>query len=111
MTAPNGFLRVDRAFVQGDKWQALSLGARCALLHIWAKFDGYNNADLRCGLSELQDALNCHRASAIRWLKELQDSGLLEAAERGGFRYRNGAREKRVTAWRLTIVKNLSRQK
>lgn len=99
-----GFIKLDRAVVQGERWQALSANARALLIEIWAWYNGKNNGAIRYSIRQAEISLRCSRRTAIRTLGELRDAGLLEPAERGGFRYKAGARAGIATAWRITLL-------
>lgn len=99
-----GFIKLDRAVVQGERWQALSANARALLIEIWAWYNGQNNGSIRYSVRQAQTSLRCSSSTAIRTFRELQDAGLIEAAERGGFRYKAGARAGLATAWRITLL-------
>jgi hypothetical protein len=102
---PSGFIRLDRDLVRGDRWQGLSVGARALLIEIWSWHNGKNNGSIRYGTRHAEISLKCSRRTALRWFKELEDAHLIEATERGGFRYKAGARRGLATAWRITAEK------
>ena len=97
----NGYIQLDRDLVRSDRWQGLSVGARALLIEIWSWHNGKNNGAIRYGVREAEASLHCARRTALRWFRELEDVQLIEAAERGGFRWKTGAREGRATAWRI----------
>jgi hypothetical protein len=101
----NGFIQLERQLVRSDRWQGLSPGARALLIEIWAEHDGHNNGQIRYGTREAEASLRCSRSTAKRWFDELEDAHLIEAVERGGFRWKSGARQGLATAWRITVQK------
>lgn len=101
MTAPNGFIKLPRALVLGETWRGLSVVARAIFIDMWAWHNGANNGAIRYSISQAMTAGQCSRSTAIRKLQELGSAGMIDATERGGFRWKTGAREGRATAWRI----------
>jgi hypothetical protein len=106
----NGFIQLDRDLIRSERWQGLSVGARALLIEIWSWHNGTNNGSIRYGVRQAEAALHCTRRTALRWFRELQDARLIEATERGAFRWKAGAREGRATAWRIIPQKSGSRK-
>jgi len=103
--ATNGFIKLDRDLVRSDRWQGLSVGARALLIEVWSWHNGSNNGNIRYGVRQAETSLKCTRPTALKWFRELESAALIEVVERGGFRWKTGAREGRVTAWRITVEK------
>jgi hypothetical protein len=99
----NGFIKLERDLVRSERWHGLSIGARALLIEIWSWHNGKNNGAIRYGVRQAQADLHCTHRTARRWFRELEDAGLIEVVERGGFRWKTGAREGRATAWRITV--------
>ena len=78
--------------MHSNRWQGLSIGARALLIEIWSWHNGSNNGAIRYGITNAVDSLHCSRSTAIRWFKELESARLIEATERGAFRWKAGAR-------------------
>lgn len=100
----NGFMRVPRALIRTSGYRELSLGARSLLMEIWSHYNGFNNGKILYSIRQAEEALRCSRSSAVRWFRELCDGGFIEATERGGFRFKAGAREGRPTSWRINCL-------
>ncbi|MET4698003.1 hypothetical protein ABIE65_001020 [Constrictibacter sp. MBR-5] len=99
-----GFIRLDRDLAQGERWRSLSANARALLIDIWGWYNGHNNGRIRYSIQQAQDALRCSRMTAIRTLAELRTAGMIEETERGGFRYKVGARIGVSSSWRITLL-------
>jgi len=104
----NGFIKLERDLVRSDRWQSLSVGARALLIEIWSWHNGSNNGSIRYGVRQAKESLRCSDPTALKWFKELETAHLIEAVERGGFRWKTGAREGRATAWRIIPACNRS---
>lgn len=99
----SGFIRLERDLVHGGRWRNLSSGERVTLIDLWGYFNGHNNGDIAYGIAQAQAADQCSRRTAIRNLQGLEKAGMIEAVQRGGFRWKSGAREGRVTVWRILV--------
>jgi hypothetical protein len=99
----NGFIKLERDLVRSDRWQDLSVGARALLIEIWSWHNGKNNGAIRYGVRQAETSLHCTKPTALKWFRELEAAHLIEAVERGGFRWKAGARVGRATAWRITV--------
>ncbi len=95
------FIRLEREFVRTETWRALSPGAVKLLIDMWAGYNGRNNGAIRYSQSRAIKSLRCSYSTAVRLFKELEAAGLIRATERGGFRYKTGARQGHATAWRI----------
>jgi hypothetical protein len=96
-----GFIKLDRDLVRSDRWQGLSPCARALLIEIWAWHNGKNNGAIRYSTRQAEKSLKCSRRTAQRLFEELRTAGLIEATERGSFRWKAGARAGLATAWRI----------
>jgi hypothetical protein len=96
-----GFIMLPRALVRGETWRQLSPGAVVILIDMWSLHNGVNNGAIRYGIRQAMAANKCSRSTAIRKLHELEAAEMIEAVERGGFRWKTGAREGRATTWRI----------
>ncbi len=103
-TPANGFIRLDRADWQSDRWRALSANARVVLVDIQSAFTGRNNGHLVYGLAHAVACLRCSKSTAVRTLAELKDAGLIEVTKLGSFSHKAGARKGEATKWRLTYL-------
>ena len=100
------FIKLDRDLVRSDRWQGLTPGARALLLEIWAWHNGTNNGSIRYGVRQAVASLRCSFSTAKKLFQELEAAGLIVATERGSFRWKQGAREGRTTAWRIIPERN-----
>jgi hypothetical protein len=107
----NGWIQLDRELVRSERWQGLSVGARALMIEIWSWHNGGNNGSIRYGHRDAVKSLNCSFSTAKRWFQELEEARLIEATERGAFRWKEGAREGRATAWRITAQKGAPRKR
>jgi hypothetical protein len=105
-----GFIKLERDLVRNETWQNLSAGARALLIEIWSWHNGKNNGSVRYSVRQAEASLRCTRKTAIKRFRELEDARLIEATERGGFRWKAGACEGRATAWRIIPEHNLSKK-
>lgn len=100
-----GFIRLDHELVRSERWQALTANATRLLIDIWSRYNGRNNGAIRYAIRDAETLLHCSRRTAIRTFAELSEVGLIEARERGGFRYRGHDTWQGVaTAWRITTI-------
>ncbi len=89
----NGFIKLDREFVQSEKWQTLSAAARSLLIEIWALYNGYNNGDIPYGIRQAAKSLGCGKSTAMRKFAELEQAGLIEATRKASFTLKHAAGE------------------
>lgn len=82
-------------------WNCLTLRARCLLLALLRRFNGFNNGSIAASARDLADAVGSHRYSANRAaLGELVETGLI-AIERT---HPRGSRM--ATEYRLTFIES-----
>lgn len=96
-------IRLYNWFMDTPAWLSLSLGARCLLLEIWRRHNGQNNGQISFSQREGVKALNCSASSVSRWSAELQEKGFIVAVRPSSFVWKDGAKERRATEWRLTM--------
>jgi hypothetical protein len=82
---------------RSQAYHDLDVYARAALFEILDRYNGINNGMIGLGCRELSEALKCSRDRAAKALRQLDDSGLVEAMTAGFWR------GKKATEWRLTF--------
>lgn len=101
----NGFIRLDRELVGGDKWRGLSANARAVVIDMARFHNGKNNGSIRYGCSDALQCLRCSKSTAVKVFAELRRSGLVEVTERGSFTHKGGSRKGMSTAWKINFLR------
>lgn len=90
-------VRLYHWMMKSEAWRSLDCRARCALIELYALYNGSNNGELFLSVRELANRLGCGKATAHNALKTLEDRGLIRAKERGGF----NVKHRHATTWIL----------
>ena len=69
------------------------------------RYNGSNNGAIPLSVREVEAWCKCGHATAIRYLRELQERGLIEPVVVGSFRIKAGPNKMMATTWRLHFVK------
>lgn len=95
-------IRLHRGVYGSAAWKSLSCEARCALIEVWQRHDGFNNGRIGCSHREIRGALRIGSRKVTQALKELQERGFLIIRTKGAFDFKVGAGEGRSTEWEIT---------
>ncbi len=83
----------------------LSTGARALLIEFRRKFNGSNNGDIAMSVREAARLLGCHKDTAVKALREVEEKGWIRPMEKGSFHMKSeagGRKFRAATTWRLT---------
>jgi hypothetical protein len=69
------------------------------------RYNGSNNGAIPLSVREVEAWCKCGHATAIRYLRELQERGLIEPVTVGSFCIKAGPQKMMATTWRLHFVK------
>ena len=78
-------------------YQSLSPNARCILMELMKRYNGFNNGNVGLGCREAGDAIGRSRNTSMRAFKELEDRGFIKCRELGAFTRKN----RMATTWLL----------
>ena len=95
-------IRLHRGVTYSEAWKGLSCVARCVLLEVWVRHNGFNNGQIACSHRQIKKALRIGSAKATSAFRELQDAGFIIMRQRGSFDWKAGAGEGRATEWEIT---------
>jgi len=79
-------VRLYHWMLRSEAWSALSLGARCTLIELYAHYDGQNN-HIPMSARYAATRLGVDKKSANKWLHELEDRGFIRLQQLAGFGY------------------------
>jgi hypothetical protein len=86
------FIRIPKAFLSDDLFKALSIGAmllygymldRMALSRKNGWIDDADRVYIYCTIHDIREDLQCSKETAIKWRKELANTGLIEVVRSG----------------------------
>ena len=80
-------------------WQEMSVYGRCAVLELRRKYNGHNNGGIVLSVRELARLINCHKDTANKALREVQEKGWAVPVQKGCFSQKTN---KTATIWRIT---------
>lgn len=91
-------VRLHHYLLRSAAWQDLSCYARCALVELYAVYNGENNGEIAMSERTLAVKLRCAVPTARKALGELVDHGFVRVQQRGSFH----RKIPHATLWRLT---------
>lgn len=94
------YLRLTHFLMGTPAWRTLNPYGRAAYIEIAALYDGSNNGFLAMGERRLADAMNVTEKTAAKAVKQLEERGFIEIAQKSGF----NRKDRRATEFRLTDV-------
>ena len=83
----------------------LPVCARALLVEFRRKFNGSNNGDIPMAVRDAARLLGCHKDTAVKALRELEEKGWIRPMTKGSFHMKSeaGSRKFRAaTTWRIT---------
>ena len=86
--------------MRSPAWRSLDAKARCALIELYALYNGENNGDLFLSVRDLSEHIGCSPATAARAFVALEDRGFIRTHRKGGFNIKDKTRQ--ATSWILT---------
>jgi hypothetical protein len=69
------------------------------------RYNGSNNGAIPLSVREAAAWCRCGTSTALRYLNELQEAGLIESVALGSFHIKAGPNRMMATTWRLHFVK------
>lgn len=105
MSAPNGFIRIERDLWRSPEVGNLSPPARLLLVELLYRHTGKNNGQISMSWLEAMSTLQCSRRTVARKFAELHEAGLIETTVKGSFDHKDGARKGTCNQYRLICVK------
>ena len=79
-------------------YRSLSCYARCLLTELGRRYNGDNNGDIPLSIREAAELLNCHKDTASKAFRELEDRGFVRTHIKGAF----NVKVRLATTWILT---------
>jgi hypothetical protein len=79
-------------------YRSLSCYARCLLTELGRRYNGDNNGDIPLSIREAAELLNCHKDTAAKAFRDLEDRGFIRVRVRGAF----NVKQRIATTWILT---------
>jgi hypothetical protein len=80
------FVALPFEVLESSGYRAASVAARAVLVELAMTYHGANNGRLALSARHAADRCNMGKGTALRALQELEDCGLVECVEKGGFR-------------------------
>ena len=100
MSGPERFVQLHHWMLDSPAWNSLSLPARCLLIEILKRYNGYNNGQISFSHREASEILGVGKNQPVKFFRELEDRGFIKANQRGHFAWKGG----KATTWNLTAV-------
>jgi hypothetical protein len=94
------FVKLEHWLMKTEAWQSLDTVSRCAYIELSSRYagPGSNNGRIPYSLLEMAQALHVSKATAMRALLRLQETGFIVLMKRGAFH----VKVRHATEWRLT---------
>ena len=86
-------------------YRHLSVYGRALLIEFRRKYNSYNNGEIVMSVRQAKNALNCHKDTAAKALRELVEKGWIREAQKGSFHWETnpgGRKARAATTWRIT---------
>jgi len=104
-TANNGRRRGESKHVRhyeymlaSQAYRSLSCYARCLLTELGRRYNGDNNGEIPLSIREAAELLKCHKDTASKAFRELDDRGFVRSHIKGAFKLK----VRHATTWILT---------
>ena len=86
-------------------YRLMSAFGRALLVEFRRKFNGSNNGEIAMAVREAARLLSCHKDTAAKALRELEDKGWIRPRKKGSFHMKSeagGRKFRAATTWRIT---------
>ena len=93
------FIKLPHWMLKSEAWLYLGLTARCLLIEIWQRHNGQNNGEISYSVREAAKALRISKDTAMKYFRELEEKGFIEARQKGSFNQKIAM----ATEWELTM--------
>lgn len=96
------YIKIGRGVYDSEAWRALSCEARCLVLLVWSRHNGYNNGSIPLSRREAREHLRIGTAKLRQAFTDAQERGFLVARVRSTFDWKTGANKGRAREWEIT---------
>jgi hypothetical protein len=72
-------------------WKQMSVYGRALVIELRSRFNGGNNGEIHLSVREAAKALNCHRDTAAKALRDVEAKGWVQTNQKGSFDWKGGA--------------------
>ncbi len=86
-------------------WRHLSAHGRALLIEFRRKYNGSNNGEIAMSVRDAARLVGCHKDTAVKALRELEQKGWIRMARTGSFHWKveaRGRKHRAATTWRIT---------
>lgn len=71
-------------------WKEMTVYGRALVIELRSRFNGVNNGEIHLSVREAAKALNCHRDTAAKALREVEAKGWARTNQKGSFDWKGG---------------------
>ena len=84
------YVRIFHWEMDSPAWKEMTAYGRTIVLELRKRFNGSNNGEIHLSVREAAKAIDCHRDTAAKALREVEEKGWVRVNQKGSFDWKGG---------------------